>query len=58
MLDMGIIYVITQPKVVRGPVTKISQSDYSIAVSIFSKFWTRYSNERSCMQFMHRSGSQ
>ena len=32
-------------KAVRGPITKINQSDRSIAGPIFSKYWTGYCPE-------------
>lgn len=35
-------------KTVRGPVTKIDQSECSISGSIFSKYWTRHCPEGSC----------
>ena len=36
-------------KAVWGPITKINQSDRSIAGPIFSKYWTGYSPEWSCV---------
>ena len=38
-------------KAVRGPITKINQSDHSIAGPIFSKYWTGYCPEWSRVVF-------